>query len=117
MIQVTGAGDVKSLPVLRSVPLRERRLLTAVGSHDFGLFDDVSLNGLLELLPGGARFQAKFAVESVEPEEVAVRLSRRRTGAAISDAPEVIPALASAVRQFVDLADVLGQTADWAGMS
>jgi len=69
-----------------------------VGAHELGLGEDVGLESVFEAGFGGVRLEAghDFGVESVEGEEVAVRLAGRRTGACVADAVEVVRALAGA---------------------
>lgn len=59
--------------------------------------EHVPLNRPFQFIPIRSGPQVELCIESVHVEEVTVGLSRRRTPTAVADAPEVIPALASAV--------------------
>ena len=74
-----------------------------------GLGEEMRFHGELQLVAAGAGLEVEAGVERVEPEEVAVGLSRRRTRAAIADALEVVDALTRAIVEHFDLGGVLGK--------
>ena len=61
--------------------------------HQLALGQDVPLHGPEEFLFGRARFQRQGCVQRVQLEEVTVRPSRRRTGPAVANTPEIIQPL------------------------
>ena len=74
------------------------------------------LDGEFEFASGGAWLEFEPGVERVELEEVAMRLARRRTRAAIPDALEVVRTLARAVVEEWTLGVSSGSSVALAGM-
>src|SRR5260370_10195822 len=56
-----------------------------------------------------ARFKVEFCIESIQLEEIAMRLARRRTRAAITDLAEIDPALARSAGKLLLLRDSFGK--------
>src|SRR5581483_5705542 len=72
----------------------------------FRLTQNVPLRCRLDFVLRGTGLQPQLAVEGIQPEEVAVRFTGRRARPPIADAFEIVPALACAVGQLINLWNV-----------
>src|SRR3972149_8584323 len=75
------------------------RCSAAVATHELRLREDVALHRFLDVRLGGPGLEVELRVERVELEEVAVRGTGRRAGAAVADFAEIVPPLAGGARE------------------
>jgi len=66
----------------------------------------MTLDGLLDIDFGGTDFEVEFGIESVQLEEVTMRLAGRRAGAAVPNFVEVVIALARVVGELLPVGNV-----------
>src|SRR5579864_3421918 len=78
-------------------------------AHQFCLSEHVTLHRTVQFVPANTSFHIELAVHCVQPEEIAMRLARRRTRSAIADPLEVVVPLASPILEGVVLGNTLGQ--------
>ena len=64
-----------------------------------GLTDNVALHGGIKLLAGRARRECQIRVQRIEPEEITMCFTRRRTGPVIAGLSEIIASLQSTALQ------------------
>src|SRR4051812_12288403 len=89
-------ATMHSLPGLRPSATFFR---AAVNSEELALGQLVVLHGGEHVFPGGAGGQAQLGVQSIEFEEITMRLPSRRRWATVTDPSEIIGPLPRPMRQ------------------
>jgi hypothetical protein len=73
--------------------------VSSILAHQLGAGEDVAAHRAIDVSPRCPGSQLKFGIECVQPEVVAMRRSRRRTGTAVSLFPEIVTPLSRAGSQ------------------